>query len=272
MSSRIAALRLPGLGPRDLTGCGGDAESPVDVRSLQPGTPSGFLARPRDGILPSLASLSPTTSGLAQTFPVAQNEIKKAQNRKSAKRFREAQKRRWASLQEELASSRSLVAALRTELAAHNCKITLAEKRKKVDAMSINALVDGLPQQSPPCSSTKIADAESALYAHLLQSVSLSSGSCQPYVAELGVLERTLVVAAHNGAICDVRKGITTSRENNIFRDVADADLPELRGALLSRQPIAVGYVRSGIRYNAVIRPVLGESTVVLAEFLPSAV
>lgn len=264
MSSRIAALRLPGLCPRDLAVCGSDAESPVDVRGLLPGTPHGAYSRPLELPQATLAGVVPSAPCHVPALPVVQNEIKKAQNRKSAKRFREAQKRRWANLQEELLASRELVASLRSELAAHE-----AGKRDGRDAMSINTLLDGpvpLKVSGRYRERCDLADVEASLYAQLLQSRAPVTGTQRPYVSELGVLICTLIVSPDDGGIRAVRKGLPASPVDNVLSGVAGE---ELRAALRCGEPIAVGYIRGGVRYNAVVKPLPGGPNVLFAEFKP---
>lgn len=249
-------LRLPGLQPRDLAAGAADAESPVDVRALAstPLTPDRARARKLELPLPALhppVAAAAAAAAAAASAPagaaLSQNEIKKAQNRKSAKRFREAQKRRWQALQDELARHRRLVDELRAALAA-------APARR----VSIDALVAPAP--------TALADAEAALYAQLLCSAAPAGG--RPYVAELGMLARC-VVASRNGVVRSTRRGAPLPPGAHLIRDVSALDATSVRNALAAADAVAVGYVRGGTRYNAVVKPVPGGDDVLLAEFIP---
>ncbi|PXF40510.1 hypothetical protein BWQ96_09791 [Gracilariopsis chorda] len=71
----------------------------------------------------SVANNLPRQSRTTPSSPVTsaqmtQNEIKKAQNRKSAKRFREAQKQRWKNMADDLLNQKRIIDDLRAQLAA----------------------------------------------------------------------------------------------------------------------------------------------------------
>ncbi len=238
------ALRLPGLAPADLT-LGTDAESPVDVRALAT-TPLPSSGESRKLELPPLTPTPPPT--------LTQNEIKKAQNRKSAKRFREAQKRRWQLLNTELEQQKRLVEELRAALAAGEGK----------ERVSITSLTAGAAQGG--AHADPLADAEAALYAQLL--CSAAPAGERPYVAELGQLHRC-VLAGRDGVVRSTRRGAPLPPGAHLVRDVSALDAASVRNALACADAVAVGYVRGGSRYNAVVKPVPGSDDVLLAEFLP---
>lgn len=262
ISSQIAALRLPGLGPRDLAAAADlDAESPVDVRGLPPSTP----LTPDTGVRSKLELPAVGTPGCAGNLSVSQNEIKKAQNRKSAKRFREAQKRRWQSLQEQLKQQMRTIDDLRSALNSRGAK----------RSMSINALI-GNAEPDNECDGAKreedaLTEAEAALYAQLLSStapVPESSGCSRPYVAELGTFERCMCIS-EKGIVLNCRRGAPLEVGQSILQGVPEADAVAVRRALMCGNAVAVGYVRDEQRFNAVIKPVVECTNLLIAEFIP---
>lgn len=264
------ALRLPGLAPADLT-LGTDAESPVDVRALAttplpPSAGSGRESRKLE--LPPLSgttTTSPSTT-ITTTTALTQNEIKKAQNRKSAKRFREAQKRRWQLLNSELERQKRLVEELRAALAA-------GEGKERVSITSLTGTVGGSNTNGNGgndginmTSADRVVEAEAALYAQLLCSAAPVGG--RPYVAELGQLHRC-VLAGRDGVVRSTRRGAPLPTGSHLVHDVSALDAASVRNALACADAVAIGYVRSGTRYNAVVKPVPGSNDVLLAEFMP---
>lgn len=262
-------LRLPGLAPRDLTAGAhpqADAESPVDVRALA-ASPSPHAGAGRKLELPPLA-------------PLSQNEIKKAQNRKSAKRFREAQKRRWQQLNEELERHKVLVSDLKAALTSASSNLQVHTHVHGVgigngigntgggggpngDRMSIGAL-------TAPNDSAALADAEASLYAQLLCSAAPATAGppTRPYVGELGQLHRC-VVASRDGRVRATMRGAPLPPDAHLIRDVSSLDTESVRNALACFEVMAVGYVRGGTRFNAVVKPVPNSDDVLLAEFVP---
>lgn len=271
ISTQIASLRLPGLVPRDLAAADADAESPVDVRSLPPSTPltPDAGSRAKLELPPMHTSLPPHAPREVRSMSqLSQNEIKKAQNRKSAKRFREAQKKRWQSLQDEVLAQQRLIEELRAEIKERD-----AHPAKR-SAMSINALVEGASAGatgSPPTAAMERADAEADLYAQLLSSAAPSEGHSRPsrpYVAELGTLDRCLVVSSE-GRVLGTRRGSAAQIGSSVVQGVSEADAVAVRNALMCGSAVAVGYVRHGARFNAVVKPIPNSKDLLLAEFVP---
>lgn len=309
-ASQLPGVPLSGMGNMGTTtfpGVNGGTVGVAAAASVHPGATSSPSMHaplaPRRGI-PSCSPPSPgrTASG-ARTLPsspvnggLTQNEIKKAQNRKSAKRFREAQKQRWKNMADDLMSHKRTIDELRAQLAAQantvahaNNALRAASLRgaggvdNKRSAMSIHDLVDAdalvgssgpSTSASPSCSAspTSYVDAEAALYAQILSNRSTASkgdGECrEPYVKDLGVLTRCLVVEQSSARIVSMRRGSETIG-NYVSDGLVQEEMHEFQNALTCGKPVAITFHRDGSLVNAVMNPVDGTDRVVVAEFAP---
>ena len=228
---------------------------------------------PRGGVRTTPSS--PVTTGMTP------NEIKKAQNRKSAKRFREAQKQRWKNMADDLMNHKRTIDELRAQLAAQAASVQEAKdalrqhNKDKRSAMSIDDLVE--PSADSLSTSTASntqghAEAEAALYAQVLSNTSQKPDDAsqrQPYVSDLGLLTVCVVVVSHSAKVVSVRRGNPTSFGTLMTDGLAHADANEFRTALSCKKPVAVVYSRRGMRVNAVMNPIPNSDRVVVAEFAP---
>lgn len=161
--------------------------------------------------LPLTSSPLPSSPAVPAPSPPAppalsQTEIKKAQNRKSAKRFREAQKQRWKNMADDLMSHKRTIDELRAQLAAQATTVAHANSAlraaqhiqqqsqqsqlsydhlgttgssadAKRSSVSIHDLVDADAKAHELSSAHTHAEAEAALYAQILSSKAHGSGS-----------------------------------------------------------------------------------------------
>lgn len=231
-----------------------------------------------------------TTPSSPVACGMSQNEIKKAQNRKSAKRFREAQKQRWKNMADDLMSHKRTIDELRSQLQAQastvahannairaaQCMRSNGTENKRSAALSINDLVssDGAGEGT----SHTHAEAEAALYAQILSNRSNGKRDGgghghghggEPYVKELGLLTRCIVVESGSGRIVSVRRGSPNGVDTLSTDGISGNDGTEYRNALMCGKPVAVAYCRRGTKVNAVMNPVEGSDRVVVAEFCP---
>lgn len=230
----------------------------------------------------------------APTSPVnppqlSQNEIKKAQNRKSAKRFREAQKQRWKNMADDLLIHKRTISELRSQLAAKDACVARANALldgreplkgdERRSAMSIHDLVDAdAPAASPatspvtPPAQHGHVEAEASLYAQILLNTAPKSSPeapAQPYVSQLGLLTLSYVVVSHTARVVSIRRG--TPRQIGSFATdgLSPIDAAEVRKAFMGGKPVAVPYSRHNVRVHAVMHPVEASDRVVVAEFSP---
>lgn len=229
------------------------------------------------------------------TPQLSQTEIKKAQNRKSAKRFREAQKQRWKNMADELLLHKKTISDLRARLATQDAAVRKANsifegaagmqgsKSDKRSAMSIHDLVDGgmpmtSPMTPPGMSAAMMADVETeaTLYAQILSNTSqkgakVPGGSSvqEPYARDLGVLQLSYVVVKASSRVVGIRRGNATTFGTFAVDGLGNEDATEFRKALTCGKPVAVGFARHGVRINAVMHPVENSDRVVVAEFSP---
>lgn len=237
-----------------------------------------------------LISGARTTPSSPVTCGMSQNEIKKAQNRKSAKRFREAQKQRWKNMADDLMAHKRTIDELRAQLASQSNTVAQATTLRgnhalgsgpdgKRSSMSINELVDTDSLAAAGDSASNIispppayADAEAALYAQILSNKANSKsleGHGDPYAKELGILVNCLVVENTTARIVSARRGppsvVGAYGTDGLGVDEAN----EYCNALLCGKPVAIVFHRDGSQVNAVMNPVEGSDRVVVAEFSP---
>ena len=242
------------------------------------------VSRPR--VVARTAPVSPQT-----TAQMSQNEIKKAQNRKSAKRFREAQKQRWKNMADDLMMQKRTIEELRQQLAAQSLQLQHANEQLRLQSdkrssMSINDLVEQPNNNSdavlPPISThphlpavssntASHSDAEAALYAQILSNFSHNTGETgkrQPYALELGSLSVCAVVTAADARVVSVQRG-STAFGSFIIDGLTAEGQSEFRRALVAGKPVALNYARRGEIVNAVMNPVQNSDRVLVAEFKP---
>lgn len=232
-----------------------------------------------------------TTPSSPVACGMSQNEIKKAQNRKSAKRFREAQKQRWKNMADDLMAHKRTIDELKAQIASQATTVAQANNALRAtqslgsgpdgkrSSMSINELVDGdnLAAASEATISSiapspAYAEAEAALYAQILSTKTDSKDMeerDEPYAKELGFLIHCSVVEKATARIVSARRG-RLSVVGSVGTDGLEANgVNEYRNALVCGRPVAIGYRRDGRQVNAVINPVEASDCVVVAEFLP---
>lgn len=247
--------------------------------------PPSLVPPPRSAGLGPMASSTQLT--MSQPAPqLSQNEIKKAQNRKSAKRFREAQKLRWKNMADDLLVQKRTISELRAQIAGQEACVARANAviegaaslpvgDARRSAMSINDLVDAdLPVTSPltPPPNHAHVEAEAALYAQILSNTAqraAQEAATQPYVSEIGLLTLSYVVISHSTKVVSIRRGSRSSFGTFAIDGLSNADAAEFRSALTCGNPVAVAYSRHGVRVNAVMHPVENSDRVVVAEFSP---
>lgn len=174
------------------------------------------------------------SSPVAAPCVMTQTEIKKAQNRKSAKRFREAQKQRWKNMADDLMAHKRTIDELRAQLSAQaNNALRAAHQQQQQEQMqskqqahgahqvnahphmavidgkrssvSINDLVDidmaGSINQRGAAGGAygecqTHAEAEAALYAHILSS---SSNKLSSFNSSMSLSSNANVAGQPNG-------------------------------------------------------------------------
>lgn len=225
----------------------------------------------------SRSGIRTTPSSPVTAQHMTPTEIKKAQNRKSAKRFREAQKQRWKNMADDLMIHKRTIDDLRAQLAAQAQSVAQANEALRQHAMKDkrNSIgINDLVEPSAESGSTPLqldGEAEAALYAQILSNTAQKEGGAnkQPYVCELGLLTVCVVVDSKTSRVVTVRRGNANSFGTFGVEGLPPADEAEFRTALTCGKPVAVAYSRRGVRVNAVVNPVEKTDRVVVAEFSP---
>lgn len=176
---------------------------------------------------------------------------------------------------------RAQLAAQASSLAPSTNHYRSASFRAPADAkrssMSINDLVDDTLNGGV----NAYSEAEASLYAQILSNrasnsnttqaygMNHESGFSEPYVKELGLLTRCIVVEKACSRIVSVRRGAPSGVGTLATDGLSDEEAVKFRNALVCGKPVAMRYCRNGSSSSCVMDPIEGSDRVIVAEFVP---
>lgn len=148
----------------------------------------------------------------------------------------------------------------------------------KRSSMSINDLVDDTLVMP---GGHGFAEAEANLYARILSNraggddngnghgLKRDMGYLEPFVKELGLLNRCVIVEKSSGRVVSVRRGSPSGVGTLATNGLSEDEACTFREALKKGNSIVMRYYRNGHSCSCVMDPIDGSDRVIVAEFVP---